>query len=143
MAEVRHTEVFNCSPEQFFEILIDYKKYPEFLNEVKEVNILEDQGDTKKVEFKISVIKSLTYVNEQKESRPNEVSWKYLEGDLFKSMNGHWRLSEEDGKTKAEYFVEAQFGMFVPKSMTKTVISANLPAMMKAYHKRVAELYGK
>ncbi len=142
MAEVRHTEVFNCSPEQFFEILIDYKNYPQFLNEVKEVNVLEDQGDTKKVEFKISVIKSLTYVNEQKESRPNEVSWRFLEGDLFKSMNGHWKLSEEDGKTKAEYFVEAQFGMFVPKSMTKTVISANLPAMMKAYHKRVAELYG-
>jgi ribosome-associated toxin RatA of RatAB toxin-antitoxin module len=142
MAEVRHTEVFNCSPEQFFEILIDYKNYPQFLNEVKEVNVLEDQGDTKKVEFKISVIKSLTYVNEQKESRPNEVSWRFLKGDLFKSMNGHWKLSEEEGKTKAEYFVEAQFGMFVPKSMTKTVISANLPAMMKAYHKRVAELYG-
>ncbi len=142
MAEVRHTEVFNCSPEQFFEILIDYKNYPQFLNEVKEVNVLEDQGETKKVEFKISVIKSLTYVNEQKESRPDEVSWRFLKGDLFKSMNGHWKLSEEEGKTKAEYFVEAQFGMFVPKSMTKTVISANLPAMMKAYHKRVAELYG-
>ncbi len=143
MAEVRHTEIFNCSPEQFFEILIDYQKYPEFLKEVKEVKVLEDEGDTKKVEFKISVVKTFTYTNEQKEVRPNEVSWRFLNGDLFKKMDGHWKLSDENGKTKAEYFVEGQFGMFVPKTMTKTVISANLPAMMKAYHNRVAELYGK
>lgn len=142
MAEVKHTEVFNCTPDQFFDLLIDYEKYPEFLNEVKSVKVVEDNGDSKKVEFKVSVIKSLTYLNEQKEIRPTEVSWNFLKGDLFKSMRGHWKLSEEGGKTKAEYFVEANFGLFVPKTMTKTVLSVNLPAMMKAYHNRVAELYG-
>ena len=142
MAEVKHTEVFNCTPEQFFDLLIDYEKYPQFLNEVKEVKVIEDNGDKKKVEFKISVIKTLTYVNQQNEVRPNEVSWNFVSGDLFKDMKGHWKLSDEGGKTKAEYFVEANFGMFVPKTMTKTVLSVNLPAMMKAYHNRVSELYG-
>ena len=142
MADVKHIEIFDCTPDQFFDLLIDYEKYPEFLSEVKNVTVLEDNGDSKKVEFKISVIKSLTYVNEQKEVRPSEVSWNFLSGDLFKSMKGHWKLSDEGGKTKAEYFVEASFGLFVPKTMTKTVLSVNLPAMMKAYHKRVTELYG-
>lgn len=142
MADVKHVEVFNCTPEQFFDLLIDYEKYPDFLSEVKNCKILSIEGETKKVEFKISVVKSLRYVNEQKEVRPNEVSWKFIEGDLFKNMHGHWKLSDDGGKTKAEYFVEANFGLFVPKAMTKTVLSVNLPAMMKAYHKRVKELYG-
>jgi coenzyme Q-binding protein COQ10 len=143
MADVKHVEVFNCTPEQFFDMIIDYEKYPEFLSEVKECQVIEDNGDTKKVKFKVSVIKSLEYVNEQKEVRPTELSWTFLKGDLFKSMHGHWKLSEENGKTRAEYFVEANFGLFVPKAMTKTVLSVNLPAMMKSYHQRVAELYGE
>ncbi len=142
MAEVKHTETFNCTPEQFFDLLIDYEKYPSFLNEVKECKVVEDEGNKKKVEYKISVIKTLSYLNEHTENRPSEVSWKFLKGDLFKDMRGYWKLSDEGGKTKAEYFVEANFGLFVPKSMTKTVLSVNLPAMMKAYHQRVNELYG-
>ena len=142
MAEVKHTEVFNCTPEQFFDLLIDYEKYPEFLNEVQACEVIDSSGDIKKVQYKISVVKTLQYLNEHREVRPSEVSWKFLSGDLFKNMRGHWKLSDQDGKTKAEYFVEANFGMFVPKMMTKTVLSVNLPAMMKAYHQRVQQLYG-
>ncbi len=142
MAEVKHIEVFDCSPEQFFDLLIDYEKYPEFLSEVKDCQVLSSDGDQKQVQYKISVIKTLQYVNEHTEVRPSQVSWKFIKGDLFKSMHGHWKLSDKDGKTEAEYFVEANFGLFVPKTMTKTVLSVNLPAMMKAYHKRVADLYG-
>ena len=142
MADVKHVEVFNCSPEQFFDLLIDYGSYPDFLNEVQSCKVVEDQGDTKKVEYQVSVIKTFKYLNEHKEVRPSEISWKFISGDLFKSMKGHWKLSEQDGKTRAEYFVEASFGLFVPKAMTKTVLSVNLPAMMKAYHQRVEKLYG-
>lgn len=143
MAEVRHTEIFNCKPEQLFDILIDYEKYPEFLKEVKDCKILAGEGENAKVEYKVSVIKTLSYVNQHSGSRPSELSWKFVSGDVFKEMHGHWKLTESDGKTKAEYYIEAKFGMFVPKTMTKTVLSVNLPAMMKAYHQRVAQLYGE
>ena len=143
MAEVRHTEIFNCTPEQFFSILKDCEKYPEFLSEVNSCQIVADSGGKKQVKFEVSVVKTISYVNEHEENEPHELKFKFLEGDLFKSMHGHWKLSAEgDSKTKAEYFVEASFGMFVPGAMTKTVISANLPNMMKSYHKRVAQLFG-
>ena len=143
MADVKHTEIFDCTPEQFFDLLADYEKYPEFLSEVKECKVIEDGGSTKKVGYTVSVIKTLNYTLEHTENRPSEISWKFTGGDFFKSMHGHWKLSEESGKTKAEYFVEAKFGMFLPKAMTKTVLSVNLPAMMKSYQKRVAHLYGE
>ena len=142
MAEVKHEEVFNCTPEQFFDLLVDYESYPEFLAEVKDCKVVGENGGKKQVKYKISVIKTLEYTNTHTEERPNMVSWQFDSGDLFKSMKGHWKLSDQGGKTKAEYFVEANFGLFVPKTMTKTVLSVNLPAMMKAYHKRVDQLYG-
>lgn len=141
MADVKHTEYFDCTPEQFFDLLVDYNKYSEFLNEVDSCKIVGEEGDAKLVEYQVSVIKKFKYVNKHSEERPHLVSWEFKSGDLFKNMKGHWKLSEDNGKTKAEYFVEASFGMFVPKMMTKTVLSVNLPAMMQAYHKRVAELY--
>ena len=142
MADVKHTEVFNCTPEQFFDLLIDYEKYPAFLSEVKDCKIISDKDGTKQVQYKVSVFKTFSYQLEHRETRPNEVSWVFQGGDLFKTMNGHWKLSDEGGKTKAEYYVEAKFGMFVPKTFTKTALSVNLPGMMKSYHKRVSELYG-
>lgn len=143
MAEVNHKEIFNCTPQQFFDLLIDYESYPQFLNEVTSCKVVEDNGAEKMVEYKVSVVKNITYVNRQKESAPNEISWEFVKGDLFKKMNGGWRLQDLDGKTKAEYYINAEFGMFVPKMITKTVLSVNLPAMMKAYHQRVEALYGK
>tara|TARA_A100001015_G_scaffold312969_1_gene419167 strand:+ start:362 stop:793 length:432 start_codon:yes stop_codon:yes gene_type:complete len=142
MADVKHVETFNCTPDQFFDLLIDYEKYPEFLSEVKQCKVVGEEAGKKMVKYQISIIKSIEYILELSESRPGEVSWSFVEGDLFKKMSGHWKLSEDNGKTKAEYYVDAAFGMFVPKPMIKTVLSANLPAMMKAYHKRVSELYG-
>jgi ribosome-associated toxin RatA of RatAB toxin-antitoxin module len=142
MADVKHTEVFNCSPEQFFEILIDYEKYPEFLSEVNKCEVIADHGDHKHVQYEVSVVKKINYVLELREQRPSQVAWDFVKGDLFKKMSGHWKLSEDNGKTKAEYYVDAAFGMFVPKPMIKTVLNANLPAMMKSYHQRVEKLYG-
>ena len=142
MAEVKHTEIFNCSPKQFFDILVDYENYPEFLSEVQTCKVIGESGDCKKVEYHISLIKDFQYVNEHKEVCPFKVSWTFLRGDLFKEMSGYWKLTEKGKQTEAEYFIKASFGLFVPKFMTKTVLSVNLPAMMDSYHKRVGELYG-
>lgn len=144
MAGVNHVEVFNCTPQQLFDLLKDYEKYPLFLKEVKSCKVIEDKGSQKLVEYKVSVVKDITYVNAQTENPPGELSWKFVRGDLFKSMSGGWKLEEAaGGKTKATYRIDAEFGMFVPSMITKTVLSVNLPAMMQAYHKRIGELYGK
>ena len=142
MAEVRHTEIFDCTPEQFFSVIADCEKYPEFLSDVKSCKIVNDGDGKKEVEYQISVIKTFTYVNEHKEDAPHSLKFRFLNGDLFKMMEGSWTLEAQGGKTKVEYFVKASFGLFVPGAMTKKVIGANLPAMMKAYHRRIQQLFG-
>ena len=142
MAEVRHTEIFDCTPEQFFSVVYDCEKYSEFLSEVQSCKILKDDGGSKDVEYKISVIKTFTYINKHTENAPHSLKFHYLSGDLFKSMEGGWDIQPHGEQTKVEYTVRASFGLFVPGGMTKKVIGANLPAMMKSYHKRIQQLFG-
>lgn len=143
MAEVNHVEMFNCTPEELYAILIDYEKYPEFLKDVKSCKVIETKENEKLVEYKISVVKDITYVNSHTEVPHKEVNWVFKKGDLFKSMTGGWKLENINGKTKATYKIQAEFGMFVPSMITKTALSVNLPTMMQAYKKRVKEVYGK
>lgn len=143
MPSAAHTEVFNCSVPEFFKIISDYEKYPQFLQEVKDCKILKTDGARKLVEFKVSVIKSFSYQLWLTEKEPGEVSWTFAGGDIFKTQTGSWKLEDQAGKTKALYSVDATFGIFVPGPIAKTLLSVNLPAMMSSYHKRVKDLYGK
>lgn len=143
MASTSHTELFNCTPEQFFGIISDYEKYPEFLAEVKECKVLKTEGNRKLVEFKVSVVKSFSYTLWLTEKSPNELTWEFAGGDIFKSQKGHWKIKEEAGKSRIEYAVDAEFKMFMPGAIAKTLVSVNLPNMMSAYHKRIQTVYGK
>ncbi|MES2855598.1 MAG: SRPBCC family protein [Bdellovibrionota bacterium] len=143
MPSAAHTEVFNCSVPEFFEIISDYEQYPRFLSEVKECKILKTEPGRKLVEFKVSVIKNFTYQLWLSEAEPSSVTWTFAGGDIFKTQTGSWKLEDQAGKTKAIYTVDATFGVFVPGMIAKTLLSVNLPAMMSSYHKRVKDLYGK
>lgn len=143
MPSASHSEVFNCSVPEFFRIVADYEKYPEFLQEVKSCKIVKGDGPKKLVEYQVSVIKTFSYQLWMTEKEPNEVSWTFAGGDVFKTSIGSWKLEDQAGKCKANYSVDATFGIFVPGPIAKTLLSVNLPSMMSSYHKRVKDLYGK
>jgi coenzyme Q-binding protein COQ10 len=143
MAGAQATEVFNCSVQEFYDIISDYEKYPEFLAEVKSCRIIEKRAGQKLVEFNVSLIKNFSYRLWMSEVAPKSVSWILDSGDLFKVSTGSWDLEDEAGRTKAHYNVDAKFKVFVPGPIAKALVNVNLPNMMSSYHKRVKELYGK
>lgn len=143
MPAANHTEVFNCTVPEFYKIVTDYEKYPEFLNEVKQCRVVKSEGNRKLVEYSVSVIKSFKYQLDMTETEPNLVTWTFVGGDVFKTSSGSWKLEDQGGKCKATYAVEATFGLFVPGPIANTLLSVNLPSMMAAYHKRVKHIYGK
>lgn len=142
MAQAQTTEVFNCTPSQFYKIISDYEKYPEFLSEVKECKVLKTEGRRKLVEYTVAVVKNFKYTLWMNEVENQEIKWEFAGGDIFKTSTGFWKLAEEGGKTRATYGVDATFSMFVPGPIAKALVSVNLPNMISAYHKRVKELYG-
>ena len=142
MAQASATEVFNCTPQEFFSIVSDYEKYPEFLPEVKECHLISEEGGKKLVDYRINIIKDFKYTLWMKEIPGELVAWEFAGGDLFKVMNGFWKLEEEAGKTRATYSADTKFKLFVPGPIAKALVEINLPNMMSAYHKRVSELFG-
>jgi len=143
MADAKTTELFNCSIQEFYNIISDYEKYSEFLSEVKSCKVLRTESSRKLVEYTVTVVKDFKYRLWMTEEPPNKVSWVLESGDLFKVSNGYWELQDEAGKTRATYYVDAKFNMFVPGPIAKALVNVNLPNMVSSYHKRVKELYGK
>ena len=143
MSEAQTTDVFNCTPEQMFEVITDYDRYPDFLQEVKSCKVVREESGRKLVEFGVKVIKSFSYSLWMTETKPNSLTWEFGGGDLFKFLHGSWTLEDEAGKVRATYKVEAKFKVFVPGPVSRALVGVNLPGMMSAYHKRVEELYGR
>ncbi len=143
MADAKTVELFNCSVEEFYKIIADYERYSDFLSEVKSCKILKAEGNRKLVEYTVNVIKDFKYRLWMTEETNKRISWVLESGDLFKVSNGYWEIAEEAGKTRATYFVDAKFNLFVPGPIAKALVNVNLPNMVSSYHKRVKELYGK
>ncbi len=141
MAGTTTTHTFQCTAEELFYIITDYENYPDFLKEIKECRIVKEVGNRKLVEYKVSVIKSFTYKLWMEEDWENyEVKWSFDSGEMFKKSDGYWKLKDVAGKCEATYSVDAKMKMFVPGTVAKTLISVNLPAMMKSYEKRLTEV---
>ena len=144
MAEAVVTEKFNCTAEEFFNLVVDFEKYSEFLPDVKSVKILKNGKKEKEMEFSVSIIKTIKYKIVATQKSPSEVDWHFTEGDIFKSMSGSWRISDlAGGKCKAKYTIESSFGLLVPGAIAKTLVSVNLPSMMESFKKRVKDKYKK
>ena len=144
MATAQTTEVFNCTPEEFFKVVADFEKYPEFLPEVKAVKILKNDGTSKEMEYNVSLVKTFKYKLKSTEVAPSKVDFVFVEGDVFKSMKGSWNIAPEGtDKCKVNYTVEATFGMFVPGPMANTLVSVNLPIMIQNFKNRIKKVYGE
>lgn len=143
MATAKTEEVFNCTAEEFFKIVSDYEKYPEFLTEVKSVKILKNSPQAKEMEYHVSLIKTFKYKLKVTEVPNKSVSFNFIGGDVFKTMQGSWVITDQGAKCHVVYNVEATFGLLVPESMAKPLVSANLPMMISNFKKRIKHIYGK
>lgn len=143
MASAQTTDLYNCTPEQFYKIITDYEHYSDFLQEVKSCKVLKAEGQRKLVEYTVSVMKTFKYSLWMTEQPSSSLTWEFATGDLFKTSVGSWKLVAEGGKTRATYSVDASFNMFVPGPIAKALVSVNLPNMVSSYQKRVASLYGR
>lgn len=144
MATAQTTEIFNCTQEEFFKVVADFEKYPEFLPEVKSVKMLKNDGQIKEMEYSVSLVKTFKYKLRALVFESSKVEFTFIDGDVFKSMKGSWNIAPEGAdKCKVNYTVEATFGMFVPGPMANTLVSVNLPIMIQNFKNRIKKVYGK
>ncbi len=129
-----------ATPKQCFDVITDYESYPEFISDLKEVDVKNRKGSTCEITYHIHVIKEITYSLKMTEKSPKRVEWSFIEGDFMKDNKGFWELEEiKKGVTKATYNIDVKFGLLVPGAVTKVLVGKNLPSMLKSFKKRIEE----
>ena len=142
MARAERTEVFDVPADKFYQAIVDYKNYPQFVDGMKSVQVQNESADGATVTFNLSLIKEISYTIKLSNKPHSEVSWSLVSGDMMKINNGKWTLKDLGGKTEVTYSLEVELKGFMPGlgMIEKTLVNTNLPLNMKAFAKRAASL---
>ena len=142
MSVVKKQVVIDTPVERFYEIVVDYERYPEFVPGIRRCRVRSGKGE-KQVEYELDLgIRRISYVLRHEEQRPRRVTWSLVSGDMMKVSNGSWELSADDGKTKAIYSVEIQISRppLVPQALVDRVSDEltriQLPKTLDAFKAR-------
>lgn len=137
MAKVETREIFQAPIEKVYNVITDYASYPQFVDGVTSINVLESSDEGARVEYGLNLIKKFTYILSLKHQKPNSVSWSFESGDIFKENSGSWTLNDlGNGETEVTYELNVEFKGFAPKAVVNKLVSGNLPKMMEQYHNR-------
>src|SRR5512140_1174442 len=100
MSVVTKHVIIDTPVERFYEIVVDYERYPEFVPGIRRCRVRGGKGE-KQVEYELDLgIRRISYVLRHEELRPRRVTWSLVSGDMMKVSNGSWELSADDGRTK-------------------------------------------
>ena len=139
MASVSRTETFDVEIDKLYNVIVDYNSYPDFVDGVSSINVLEQTDAGARVEYGLNLIKKFKYILNLTHQGPTSVSWEFESGDLFKKNNGSWELKDlGNGQTEVTYSLDVDVKGFVPKSIISKLTDSSLPAMMKSYRERAA-----
>jgi ribosome-associated toxin RatA of RatAB toxin-antitoxin module len=123
MAVVTKQVLIETPVERFYDIVVDYERYPEFVPGIRRCRIRAGKGE-KQVEYELDLgIRRIKYVLRHDEQRPRRVAWSLVSGDMMKVSNGSWELSDDAGRTRAIYSVEIQVSRppLVPQALVDRV----------------------
>lgn len=123
----------------FFEVVADFGRYPEFLPEVRGIQVRELGPGLREVTYRLEVdvgiaTKALCYTLEHREEPPDRLSWRLIGGDLFKQNRGCWLLEElGEARTRATYSIDVAFGLLVPRAVSNLLTGRSLPRMLQEF----------
>ena len=144
MAQASRSVTINVPPEKLFEVIVDYEKYPEFLPEVKKVQVNAGQGSIKEVTYTVDIkAKVITYTLKHTAEKPAKVAWTMVKGEMMKGNDGAWTLKAgaQPGTTEATYTIDLKLSSLVPGFIEKALAEQSLPGLMANFKARAEKLH--
>jgi coenzyme Q-binding protein COQ10 len=145
MAQAQKSISIEVTPEQLFDVISDYEKYPEFLPEVKSAKVAFGSGSIKEVTYQVDIkAKVISYTLKHTAERPRRLAWTMIKGEMMKGNDGSWTL-EPDGKggTNATYSIDLKLSSLVPSFIEKALAEQSLPSLLANFKKRAESLFKK
>lgn len=111
--------VVNASPERCFAIVSAIERYPEWVADLKRVDVLErdDEGRPTVASFRAAAFgRSTSYTLAYDYSRaPSEFAWVQRDGDLTNRLDGYYRFREAaEGGTEITYQLVVELRVPLP-----------------------------
>jgi uncharacterized protein YndB with AHSA1/START domain len=109
MAETAsQTTTIAAAPERVWAIAVDFERYPEWANDVKDVIVRgrDDQGRPVEVEYRASALGRSTHytLSYDYSQAPTVLAWSILRGDIMRTIDGAYHFSPTaDGGTEVRY----------------------------------------
>lgn len=113
----------DATAEELFDIVTDVDAFPEWLSDVKEVEILETDADGRPAAARMRVdvtLREVEYVLEYEYDHPHSVSWTSRPGGDVKSIEGSYTFEiTDEGATNVTYDLAIDPGFPVPGFLLK------------------------
>ena len=125
-----------------FDVAVDFESYPEWARDVKSATVLErdTEGRGTRVEFRAAALgKSIRYVLAYDFSQaPESFSWRLLEGDMLRRLDGTYRFEpEDDGSTRIHYDLAVELSMPLPGLVKRRASGLIMGNALKELKKQV------
>ncbi len=142
-SKISREMVIGVPVEQFYELVVDYESYPQFVPSVRSCRVVHVAKGFRDIEYKVDLgVKTVQYVLRHIEFKPDKVTWSLVKSDMMKISNGSWELLPHAGNTLARYTVEVQVSKppLIPQSIVDRVsdelTKVQLPRTLEAFKVR-------
>lgn len=106
------------SPDRCIAVVTDVERYPEWVADIKEVEVLERDSDGRAlvVRYRAGAFgRSTNYVLAYEYLLPGEMSWRQRDGDLTSRLDGRYQfVPTGDGSTEVIYELEVDLRVPIP-----------------------------
>jgi len=125
-----------AKPDEVMAIIADFEHYPDWVDSMKSAEVLTSVAGKAKT---VRMVLDHTLVKDNYvlayEWKPHAVSWKLIEGNLLRAMDGSYLLKSNGAKTTVTYTLAVDInmpmiGMFKRKA-EKTIIDSALKGLKK------------
>ena len=136
----------NANQDIVFKVMLDLEKFPEFIEDVKKITILQNEGNKRISEWEAEIDGLLFKWQEEDIYYPQQykLTYKLIKGDLDK-FEGYWEIIKlNDNKSKLVIFLSFDLNIPTLKSLImptiKFKVKKNLALMLKAIKSKAESL---
>lgn len=131
----------NADPRAIMDVIEDFEAYPEWASQIKTVDIRERDGENRgsKVYYAVANGPMKADYTLQYTYKPDDagVSWKFLEGNGLRDLEGDYTLEPSGEKTKVTYKAKVDITIPMPGFIKRKMEGVVIDTALKGLKKRV------
>jgi ribosome-associated toxin RatA of RatAB toxin-antitoxin module len=130
-----------ASPQRCYEVATDFEHYPKWAKDVKQAKVLErdDEGRGHKVEYRAAAMgRSIRYVLDYDYGEaPGAFSWKLVEGDMLRRLDGRYAFQPDDDATRVTYELVVDLSVPMPGLIKRRAAGLIMGSALKELKREV------